>query len=48
VKASRLATLQWDSIAGADAYIILRDGKQLTEPLRIEGRQKQWSDGGSP
>jgi hypothetical protein len=48
VKASGLATLQWDSIAGADAYIVLRNGTQLTEPLRIEGRQKQWSDGGSP
>jgi hypothetical protein len=45
--AGGLATLQWDSVAGADAYIVVRDGVPLTEPLRIEGRQKQWSDGGS-
>jgi hypothetical protein len=47
VEARGLATLQWDSITGADAYIILRDGKPITDPLRIEGRQKQWSDDSS-
>jgi hypothetical protein len=44
VIARGLATLQWDSVAGADAFIVLRDGKPLSEPLRIEGRQKHWSD----
>lgn len=44
VKAAGLATLRWDSVAGADAYIILRDGKEITEPIRAEGSQKQWRD----
>jgi hypothetical protein len=43
-KAAGLATLRWDSVAGADAYIILRDGKEITEPLRMEGSQKHWRD----
>jgi hypothetical protein len=47
-KAGGLATLQWDSVSGADAYIVLRDGKPRTGPLRIEGRQKQWSDRDEP
>jgi hypothetical protein len=38
------AKLRWDSVPGADAYVIIRDGKDLTEPLRIEGAQKQWID----
>jgi hypothetical protein len=45
VQANGRATLQWDSVPGGDTYIIFRDGKPVTEPLRIEGRQKQWSDG---
>jgi hypothetical protein len=48
VEAGGRATLQWDSVPGADAYIILRDSKPVTGPLRIEGRQKQWSDGSQP
>jgi len=44
VKASGLAQLRWDSTPGADAYIIYRDGKPLTAPLRIEGSQKEWTD----
>ncbi|NUM56825.1 MAG: hypothetical protein HUU46_24615 [Candidatus Hydrogenedentes bacterium] len=39
-----IAKLQWDSVAGADAYIVLRDGKEIAGPLRIEGSQKLWSD----
>jgi len=44
VKAAGLATLRWDSIAGADAYIIVRDGKEIAGPLRVEGSQKEWKD----
>lgn len=44
VKAGGLATLQWNSVPGADAYIVVRDGKPLGEPLRIEGARKQWTD----
>jgi hypothetical protein len=44
-KAAGLATLQWDSVAGADAYIIVRDGKEIAGPLRAEGSQKEWKDG---
>lgn len=41
-----LATLRWDSVPGGDAYIVLRDGHTITEPLRIEGSQKEWTDTG--
>jgi hypothetical protein len=44
VKAKGRATLRWDGIAGADAYIIVRDGREIAGPLRIEGACKQWSD----
>lgn len=44
VEASGRATLEWDSARGADSYIIVRDGEELTGPLRIEGSQKQWTD----
>ncbi|HLJ11723.1 MAG TPA: hypothetical protein VKU82_11065 [Planctomycetaceae bacterium] len=44
VKAGGLAALSWDSVPGADAYIVLRDGKQVAGPLRIEGSQKSWID----
>ena len=44
-EARGLATLQWDSVPGGDAYIILRDGREVAGPLRIEGSQKQWKDG---
>ena len=45
-KAQGLATLRWDSVPGTDAYLILRDGKQLAGPLRLEGAEKTWTDGG--
>jgi hypothetical protein len=41
-----LARLRWESVEGADAYVVVRDGKEVTEPLRIEGSQKVWADGG--
>jgi hypothetical protein len=45
-KAEGLARLHWDSVAGADAYVVVRNGKEVTGPLRIEGRQKEWTDKG--
>jgi hypothetical protein len=45
-QAGGLATLRWDSVAGADAYVIVRDGKEIAGPLRIEGSQKEWTDRG--
>jgi hypothetical protein len=47
VRAEGLATLRWGSVNGADAYIVLRDGEEVTEPLRIEGSEKVWRDDGS-
>ncbi len=44
VRAAGRATLAWDSVAGADAYVVLRDGKPVGSPLRIEGSQKEWTD----
>lgn len=43
-KAGGLAQLRWDSVPGADAYVILRDGKEIAGPLRIEGSRKEWTD----
>ena len=43
-KAKGRAKLQWDSAAGADAYIVVRDAKEIAGPLRLEGSRKQWSD----
>lgn len=48
VRAAGLARLKWDSVPGADAYIVIRDGKPLAGPLRIEGAQKEWTDGSTP
>jgi len=48
VRAAGLARLKWDSVAGADAYIVIRDDKPLAGPLRIEGAQKEWTDGSKP
>jgi len=45
-KAKGLARLRWDSVTGADAYVVVRDGKEVTGPLRIEGSQKEWVDKG--
>lgn len=39
-----LATLRWDSVPGADSYVVVRDGKEHTSALRIEGAQKEWTD----
>jgi hypothetical protein len=35
-----------ESIAGADAYVIIRDGNEVVGSLRIEGSQKNWTDKG--
>jgi len=43
-----LATIRWDSVPGGDAYVILRDGKEIAGPLRIEGSQKIWTDPAKP
>ena len=43
-KARGFAKLRWDSVNGADAYIVVRDGKEITIPLRIEGSNKEWTD----
>jgi hypothetical protein len=43
-KAAGLATLSWDSVNGADAYIVVRDGKDVTGAFRLEGSQKVWKD----
>ncbi len=39
-----LATLEWDSVAGADSYAIVRDGVELPGLVRAEGSRKRWSD----
>ena len=39
-----LATLEWDSVPGADAYVVVRDGAELSGLLRIEGSNKRWTD----
>ncbi|HET6410328.1 MAG TPA: hypothetical protein VFG14_20730 [Chthoniobacteraceae bacterium] len=38
------AKLRWDSVNGGDSYVILRDGKEIAGPLRMEGAQKEWVD----
>ena len=43
-KAGGLAKLRWDSVAGADAYVVVRDGKELGGPMRVEGSRKVWMD----
>lgn len=40
------AKLSWESVDGADAYQVVRDGKPVSGPLRIEGARKHWSDEG--
>ncbi|MFO0947556.1 MAG: hypothetical protein U1D30_16800 [Planctomycetota bacterium] len=44
IKSLGRAQLAWDSIPGADAYVIFRDGKEVAGPLRIEGSEKVWTD----
>ena len=36
-RAGGLATLRWDSVPGADAYIVLRDGKERRGPAAHRG-----------
>jgi len=43
-KAGGLARLRWDSVEGGDAYVVVRDGKEIAGPLWIEGSQKEWTD----
>ena len=43
-KAGGLARLRWDSDAGVDAYVVVRDGREVAGPLRLEGAQKEWTD----
>jgi hypothetical protein len=44
VRAGGLAKLRWDSVVGADAYVVVRDSKEITGPIRIEGANKEWTD----
>lgn len=39
-----VAKLSWESVPGADGYIIVRDGRKYTDILRIEGATKIWQD----
>lgn len=48
VRAGGYATLAWGSPPGGDSFIVVRDGKEIAGPLRIEGSQKQWTDPGKP
>ena len=48
VMAEGLATLRWDSVPGADAYAVVRDGTEIGSPVRVEGSQKEWTDPGAP
>ena len=41
------ATLRWDSVPGADAYVVVRNGTKIG-PLRIEGANKVWTDKSNP
>jgi hypothetical protein len=43
-----LATLRWDSVPGADSYLVVRDRKELAGPLRVEGSRKEWTDRPAP
>ena len=45
--AKGLARLKWDSVPGADAYVIVRDGKEVGGPVRMEGSEKYWVDDGA-
>lgn len=44
VTAAGRARLRWDSVPGADAYVVVRDGAKLAGPLRLEGATKEWAD----
>ncbi len=47
-RAGGFAKLRWDSVNGADAYLVVRDGKDIAGPLRIEGSRKEWIDKPTP
>ncbi len=47
-KAKGRAKLRWDSVAGADSYIVVRDANEIAGPLRLEGTRKEWSDQTAP
>ncbi|OHB76071.1 MAG: hypothetical protein A2W31_16885 [Planctomycetes bacterium RBG_16_64_10] len=47
-KAAGLAELRWDSHPGADAYVVLRDGRDIAGPMRLEGAIKEWTDKSVP
>lgn len=38
------AKLRWDSVPGGDAYLVIRDDKELAGPFRLEGAAKVWVD----
>ena len=38
------ARLRWSNDAGADTFVVVRDGREITGPLRIEGARKEWED----
>lgn len=44
VKAAGLADAPLGQFPGGDAYVVLRDGKEITRPLRIGGSQTEWTD----
>ena len=44
VKAGGRAKLRWDSVPGGDAYVVVRDGKEIAGPIRMEGAVKEWED----
>lgn len=48
VRAGGFATLRWDSVPGADSYVVLRDGAEASAPFRVEGSVKEWQDPGEP
>jgi hypothetical protein len=45
-RAGGRAKLRWDSVNGADAYLVMRDGREIAGPLRLEGSNKEWTDKG--
>jgi hypothetical protein len=46
--ANGFAKLRWASVEGADSYLVVRDGKEIAGPLRIEGATKEWADKTGP
>ena len=41
--ANGIAKLAWDSVAGAEEYVVVRDGQELAA-VRVEGSEKVWQD----